>query len=94
VTDRSPSTSPHTEPLAFTEAFATDRSNPLGTAMQTESEARDRLAEFAGAWAGSVYQSSPFFGDLRNYLDAYRDAIEARVDFQHRTDSHEPPPLD
>ncbi len=56
-----------------------DLSDPAPKARELEATARDDLAAFAAAWAGSVYSSSPFFSDLRQHLDGYRDAVEARV---------------
>ena len=56
-----------------------DLSEPLLGAREYEATARDELAAFAAAWAGSVYSGSPFFSDLRRHLDGYRDAVEARV---------------
>ena len=99
MSDRSPSASPErdapeAQPLPLSTSLAATDGNALVEAMQTESDARDRLAEFAGAWAGSVYQSSPFFGELRGHLDAYRTAIEARVESQYRPDHRGPRPLD
>ena len=92
MSDRSPAPSPEAEPSPPRALLtATD---PLREAMQTESDARDRLAEFAGAWAGSVYQSSPFFGELRRHLDAYRDAVQARVESERHRGNHGPRPRD
>ncbi len=56
-----------------------DLSEPVLGARELEADARDELAAFAAAWAGSVYSGSPFFIDLRQRLDGYRDAVEARV---------------
>jgi hypothetical protein len=68
-----------TSERAVPQAGETALPAPHVEAVQAEAAARDELASFAGKWAGSVYQSSPFFGELRRHLDAYRDAIEARV---------------
>ena len=46
---------------------------------ETEAAARDALAAFAAAWAGSVYGNNHYFQGLRSHLDAYREAIEQRV---------------
>ena len=99
MSDRSPSTSPErdapqAQPLPLGTSLAATDGNALAEAMQMESDARDRLAEFAGAWAGSVYESSPFFGKLRGQLDAYRAAIEVRIESQYRPDHRGLRPLD
>ena len=99
MSDRSPSTSHErtareAQPLPLGTSLAATDGDPLAEALRTESDARDRLAEFAGAWAGSVYQSSPFFGELRGHLDAYRAAIETRVESQSRPEHGTPRPLD
>ena len=64
-----------------------DLTGPLTVAREAEVAARDDLAAFAAAWAGSVYGGSPFFQDLRQRLDDYRDAVQERV----RRELHESP---
>ena len=92
MSNRPPNPSPEDEPSPLRALLAT--TDRFGEARLAESDARDRLAAFAGAWAGSVYQSSPFFGELRGHLDAYRDAIQARVESQCRPDDRKPHNLD
>ena len=64
-----------------------DLTEPLTVAREAEAAARDDLAAFAAAWAGSVYGGSSFFQELRQRLDDYRDSVQERV----RRELHERP---